>query len=64
MVRFGNISIYHVRFFGDKGRRAWVYSHCLIPFTDKNDFDALAKNASFTVSFNFFKLNIVVLILW
>lgn len=45
--------IFHVRFFGDKGRRAWVKFSNMIPFTKENDLDVLAKTASFAVSFSF-----------
>lgn len=46
--------IFHVRFFGDKGRRAWVQFTNMIPFTKENDLDVLAKTASVAVSFSLF----------
>ncbi|EFA10454.1 histone-lysine N-methyltransferase NSD2 [Tribolium castaneum] len=35
--------LYHVRFFGDKGRRSWVHGPNVMPFYAKDDLERLAK---------------------
>ncbi|CAH0555529.1 unnamed protein product [Brassicogethes aeneus] len=37
------ISLYHVRFFGDKGRRAWIKNTHMVHFCSKNDLNFIAK---------------------
>ncbi|XP_031349604.1 uncharacterized protein LOC116175568 isoform X2 [Photinus pyralis] len=46
-------TMYHVRFFGDRGRRSWVQTTCLLPFASGDDLKrqfTIAKNkANFIV---------------
>lgn len=42
--------MYHVRFFGDKGRRAWVNASCIFPFKKEDDLEVLAKSGKASVS--------------
>lgn len=42
---------YHVRFFGDKGKRAWVLENKMMPYNNKDDLELLLKKSKQEVSF-------------
>lgn len=43
-------TIFHVRFFGDKGKRAWVVETKLMFYNDKSDVEVLLKKVKEEVS--------------